>query len=65
MEVAGARIGSSAHLGISHSAIKKKNINTDMTIHGVTKVCSDRVAELSVQLFGTAFSKRSVQYLIP
>ena len=45
VEVAGARMGSSAHLGIFYTCNLKcytqTDTNTDLTVLGVIKVCSD------------------------
>ena len=68
MGVAGARMGWSAHLGISYTCNLKcytqTDANTDLTIHGVTKVGSDRAVELSVQFPALRLVERSVPHTL-
>ena len=66
MEVAGARMASSAHLGISYTRNLKSytHTDTDLTIHGVTKVGSDRAVELSVQFPALRLVERSVPHTL-
>ena len=61
-------MGWSAHLGIFYTCNLKcytqTDTNTDLTIHGVTKVGSDRAVELRVQFPALRSVKRSVPHTL-
>ena len=68
MRVAGARMSWSAHLGMFYTCYlrcyTRSDANTDLTIHGATKVGSDRAVELRVQFPALRSVERSVPHTL-
>ena len=57
-------MGWSAHLGMFYMCYTQTDANTDLTIHGVTKVGSDRAVELRVQFPALRSVERSAPHTL-